>query len=134
MSNDLKSLTVEIVSAHVCHNPVAPDEVAGLIRSVYHALAASSAPAEPDRPEQAPAVPVRASVRPDHLVSLESGKKMKLLKRYLRTNYDMSPDDYRAKWGLPADYPMVAPNYAQRRRDIAKTFGLGHSRDIQPRP
>jgi predicted transcriptional regulator len=134
MSNDLKSLTVEIVSAHICHNVVAPDDMPGLISSVYRALDMSSAPAEPDQPRRAPAVPVRASVKPGYLISLESGRKMKMLKRYLRTNYDMSPADYRAKWGLPADYPMVAPDYAQRRSEIAKSFGLGHGGRMHPRP
>jgi predicted transcriptional regulator len=80
---------------------------------------------EAEKPAPTPAVPVRSSIKPDYLVSLESGKKMKMLKRYLMTNYSMTPDDYRKKWGLPKDYPMVAPNYAEQRRSLAKSIGLG---------
>jgi len=118
-------LTADIVSAHVSNNPVVAADVPALIRSVYDALARTAEPLanEPVRGE--PAVSIRASIKPDYLVCLEDGAKLKMLKRYLRTNYDMTPDDYRAKWGLPKDYPMVAPNYAETRRTLAHKIGLG---------
>lgn len=121
----LVTLTADIVAAHVSNNSVPPAEIAELIRQVHGALAAlgNSAPEEPAMPQ--PAVSIRASVRPDYIVCLEDGKKMKMLKRYLMTHYNMTPADYRAKWGLPADYPMVAPNYAEERRALAKKIGLG---------
>ena len=125
MSEDLLALTADIVSAHVGNNTVAPGELPNLISTVHKALAATTAPTVVERPKQDPAVSIRSSVKPDHLVSLESGKKMKMLKRYLMTNYGMTPADYRAKWGLPKDYPMVAPDYAQRRRELAVKIGLG---------
>jgi predicted transcriptional regulator len=131
-SNDLLSLTADIVTAHAGNNEVSISELPTLIASVHKALAGASAPAEPAAPAQAPAVSIRASVKPDHLVSLESGRKMKMLKRYLMTNYGMTPADYRAKWGLPKDYPMVAPNYAQRRKELAVKIGLGHRRGKTP--
>src|SRR5258708_38964100 len=124
MSEDLLALTADIVSAHVGNHTVALNELPKLISSVHTALAATTAPVA-ETPKQKPAVPVRSSVKPDYIVSLESGKKMKMLKRYLMTNYGMTPADYRAKWGLPKDYPMGAPNYAERRRDLAKSIGLG---------
>ena len=132
MSEDFLALTADIVSAHVGNNTVAPSELPTLISSVHKALAASAAPAAPETPKTDPAVPVRSSIKPDYLVSLESGKKVKMLKRYLMTNYGMTPADYRTKWGLPKDYPMVAPNYAQRRKELAVKFGLG--RKTAPKP
>jgi predicted transcriptional regulator len=119
-------LAAEIVSAYVGNNTVSPDQLPNLIKQVHAALnsigdAASEAPAEP----QTPAVPVRKSVQPDHLVCLEDGRKFKSLKRHLRTKYDLSPEQYRAKWGLPRDYPMVAPQYAAARSALAKAMGLG---------
>ncbi|MGY6552124.1 MAG: MucR family transcriptional regulator [Erythrobacter sp.] len=125
MKETLITLTSDIVAAHVSNNDVAVSDLPSLITNVYTALA-SLGEAEPlpeMRPE--PAVSVRASVKPDYIVCLEDGKKLKMLKRYLRTNYNMTPEEYRARWNLPADYPMVAPNYAETRRDLAKKIGLG---------
>lgn len=121
----LVTLTADIVAAHVSNNSVPLAEIAGLIAQVHGALAAlgSVAPDEPVRPE--PAVSIRASVKPDYIVCLEDGKKMKMLKRYLMTHYNMTPADYRARWDLPADYPMVAPSYAEKRSALAKAIGLG---------
>ena len=121
----LITLTSDIVAAHVSNNSVSADEVSNLITNVYTALEGlgHSQPAEEPKPE--PAVSIRASIKPDYLVCLEDGKKLKMLRRYLRTNYDMSPEEYREKWGLPSDYPMVAPNYAETRRELAKKIGLG---------
>lgn len=121
----LITLTSDIVAAHVSNNSVSADEVASLISSVYSALSGLGQEAAPEPPPRQPAVSVRASVKPDYLVCLEDGKKLKMLKRYLRTNYNMSPEEYRERWNLPADYPMVAPNYAQTRRDLAVKIGLG---------
>ncbi|RYZ66886.1 MAG: transcriptional regulator [Proteobacteria bacterium] len=125
MSEMLITLTSDIVAAHVSNNTLSVEEVPTLISTVYGALAGlgSSAPAEEARPE--PAVSVRASVKRDHLVCLEDGKKMKMLKRHLMTEHGMTPDDYRQRWGLAADYPMVAPDYAETRRDLAVKIGLG---------
>ena len=124
-SDALLTLTADIVAAHVANNTVAVTDLAGLIEKVHGALAGLGAPAPVETVEQQPAVAVRSSIKPDYLVSLESGKKMKMLKRYLMTNYSMTPDDYRKKWGLAKDYPMVAPNYAEQRRTLAKSIGLG---------
>ncbi|QDM40221.1 MULTISPECIES: MucR family transcriptional regulator [Bacteria] len=124
-SEMLITLTSDIVAAHVSNNTISVEEVPALISTVYTALAnlGGSAPVEEERPE--PAVTVRASVKRDHLVCLEDGKKMKMLKRHLMTEHGMTPDDYRQRWGLNADYPMVAPEYAETRRDLAKKIGLG---------
>ena len=125
MSEMLITLTSDIVAAHVSNNTLSVEEVPTLISTVYGALAGlgGSAPVEEARPE--PAVSVRASVKRDHLVCLEDGKKMKMLKRHLMTEHGMTPDDYRQRWGLAADYPMVAPDYAETRRDLAVKIGLG---------
>lgn len=123
----LITLTSEIVAAHVSNNSVSPDEVASLISNVYSALSGLGQETVPEEPAREPAVSIRASVKPDYLVCLEDGKKLKMLKRYLRTNYDMSPEEYRERWNLPADYPMVAPNYAETRRELAKKIGLGRA-------
>lgn len=126
---DLLTLTAEIVAAHVANNHVGASEVADLITRVHTALAGlGTAAADPAEPELKPAVSIRASVKPDYIVCLEDGKKLTMLKRYLRARYGMSPEEYRAKWGLPADYPMVAPNYADRRRELAKDIGLGRKK------
>jgi predicted transcriptional regulator len=121
----LITLTSDIVAAHVSNNPLSPDEVASLITNVYSALSGLGQAAPQEEPAREPAVSIRASVKPDYLVCLEDGKKLKMLRRYLRTNYNMSPEEYRERWNLPADYPMVAPNYAQTRRELAKKIGLG---------
>jgi predicted transcriptional regulator len=123
---DFLELTANIVSAYVAANKLAVPELGALIASVDHALrSAGNGVAMPPKVELVPAVSIRKSITPDYIVSLESGRKMKSMKRYLRTSYDMSPDEYRAKWGLPSDYPMVAPNYAKARSELAKSLGLG---------
>jgi predicted transcriptional regulator len=123
---ELLRLGADIVSAYVSRNAVAADAVPEIIRTVHQALESLSRGAPPpveDRPK--PAVPIGRSVQHDFIVCLEDGKKLKMLKRYLRSRYDMSPDDYRRRWGLQPDYPMVAPAYAARRSDFAKKIGLG---------
>jgi predicted transcriptional regulator len=118
--------TADIVSAFVGQSKISPEALPDLIRSVYTALATINAPEAVAAPEkQTPAVPIKKSITPDYLISLEDGNKYKSLKRHLRTKYDMSPEDYRAKWGLPKDYPMVAPAYAASRSALAKSMGLG---------
>jgi predicted transcriptional regulator len=124
--SEIIEMTTDIVAAYVGNNTVAPADLPALIQSVYRSLsgvvgggeAVEAAPKEP-------AVPVKRSITPDFLICLEDGRKFKSLKRHLRTKYNMSPEDYRAKWGLPKDYPMVAPNYARARSDLAKQMGLG---------
>lgn len=124
----LLTLTADIVAAHVSNNSVAVNDLPNLIQNVHSALSGiyrtSSAP-EP-RPE--PKVSIRSSIKPDYIVCLEDGKRLKMLKRHLMTHYNMTPDQYRQKWGLAADYPMVAPNYAEQRRTLAKSIGLGTKR------
>lgn len=121
----LLAYTADIVAAHVSNNSVAIADLPILIERVHTALAGLGAPVEAPVEEQKPAVSVRSSVKPDHIVCLEDGKKLKMLRRHLMTHYGMTPDDYRAKWNLPKDYPMVAPDYAERRRALAKEIGLG---------
>lgn len=133
MKETLITLTSDIVAAHVSNNEVAVADVPALITNVYAALAALGEAPAAEEPKPQPAVAIRNSVKPDYIVCLEDGKKLKMLKRYLRTNYNMSPEEYRAKWGLPADYPMVAPNYAEKRRDLAKQIGLGRKPGAAPR-
>jgi predicted transcriptional regulator len=123
-SADLLGLTARIVAAHVGHNAIQNEALPALIRSVYASLAGIATPAQPVGMPQ-PAVPVKRSVFPDYLVCLEDGKKLKMLKRHLQTSYGMTPLQYRERWSLPHDYPMVAPNYAERRSVLAKSFGLG---------
>jgi predicted transcriptional regulator len=125
MKETLITLTSDIVAAHVSNNDVAVTDLPGLITNVYAALANLGETPVVEEAKPQPAVAVRNSVKPDYIVCLEDGKKLKMLKRYLRTNYNMSPEEYRARWGLAADYPMVAPNYAEKRRDLAKKIGLG---------
>jgi predicted transcriptional regulator len=123
-SPDVLGLTAQIVSAHVSNNSVAPDALASLIHDVYRTLASvGAAPVKPEKPQ--PAVPVKKSVFPDYIVCLEDGKKLKMLKRHLKTSYGMTPEQYRERWELGADYPMVAPNYAKHRSSLAKKIGLG---------
>lgn len=121
----LITLTSDIVAAHVSNNSVAVGDLPTLISNVYLALSGLSTtePAAPPAPE--PAVSVRSSVKHDHIVCLEDGKKLKMLKRHLATRYNMTPEQYRQRWNLPADYPMVAPAYAEKRRELAKKIGLG---------
>jgi predicted transcriptional regulator len=125
---DLLRLTAEVVSAYVGRNVLSAEQIPTIVSTVFVSLRdlegeIVEVKAEPLKP----AVPIRKSVTPDYLVCLEDGKKLKMLKRHLRTMYDLSPDEYRAKWGLPSDYPMVAPNYAQQRSAFAKQIGLGRS-------
>ncbi len=124
VSADVLALTAQIVAAHVSNNTLSADALVALIGDVYRSLANIGREAPPvDKPH--PAVPVRKSVFPDHLVCLEDGKKLKMLKRHLKTAYNMTPEQYRERWNLPADYPMVAPNYARHRSSLAKQIGLG---------
>lgn len=128
--NELLELSSMVVAAYVRHNRVPQSDLASLIEQTHAALGnlgkePQAAPAE----KPAPAVPIKKSVTPDAIYSLEDGKPFKSLKRHLRTAYDMSPEEYRAKWGLPADYPMVAPNYAEQRSALAKTLGLGRKKN-----
>ncbi|WP_207456169.1 MucR family transcriptional regulator [Azospirillum sp. SYSU D00513] len=125
----LLRMTADIVSAYVSKNALPAQQIPEVINTVYSSLTGltgepADLPAEPLKP----AVPIRKSVTPEYIVCLEDGKKLKMLKRHLRSTYNMSPDEYRARWGLPADYPMVAPNYAAQRSEFAKRIGLGRSR------
>lgn len=123
-NKQLLNLTAQIVSAHATNNTVAPEGLPGLIKQVFSALEGAGQPApEPERPQ--PAVPIKRSVFPDYIVCLEDGKKLKMLKRHLQSAYGMTPEQYRERWGLPADYPLVAPNYAERRSHLAREIGLG---------
>jgi predicted transcriptional regulator len=125
-SPSLLSLTAQIVGAHASHNQVTSDALLRLIESVYTTLAnVGTQGAVPSAEKAQPAVPIKKSVFPDHIVCLEDGKKLKMLKRHLATSYNLTPEQYREKWGLPASYPMVAPDYAQRRSALAKSIGLG---------
>ncbi len=127
--SDLVDMAAEIVSAYVRSNTVAPQDLPALIRTIHSVLSevAGAAPAAAE-PNPEPAISVKKSVTPDYIVCLEDGKKFKSLKRHLRTRYGMTPEEYRTKWSLPHDYPMVAPNYAKARSELAKRMGLGHAR------
>ena len=127
--HDLLSMTTEIVAAHVSNNEVGKAELPALIETVYKSLGGLSGDFgfSGDRPQ--PAVPIKKSVFPDYIICLEDGKKFKSLKRHLRTHYNLSPEEYREKWGLPADYPMVAPSYSATRSKLAKDNGLGRKAD-----
>ncbi len=123
-SAEIMELTAEVVAAHVGNNPVPVTDLPQLINDVYRALTTiGTEPEEPERPR--PVVPIRKSVYPDYIICLEDGKKLKMLKRHLKTAYNMTPEEYRDRWGLPSDYPMVAPNYARHRSHLAKQIGLG---------
>jgi len=127
-SDDILKLTAEVVAAYVSNNPIPVAEVPSMIKSVHGTLGGLVGASQGELPTaQKPAVPIKRSVTPDYIVCLEDGKKLKMLKRYLRSNYTMTPEEYRAKWGLPADYPMVAPNYAAQRSEFAKKIGLGRT-------
>jgi len=121
----LITLTSDVVAAHVSNNSVSIDEVPALIEKVFGALARLGQTTAEAAPPPEPAVSVRASIKPDTITCLDCGKKMKMLKRHLSTDHGLSTDEYRQRWNLPADYPMVAPNYAEKRRDLAKKIGLG---------
>lgn len=125
MAETLITLTADIVAAHVSNNSVAVSDLPVIIQNVHSALSGLGSPAVEPEVKQEPAVSIRASIKPEYVVCLEDGKKLKMLKRHLMTHYKMTPDEYRAKWNLPADYPMVAPNYAEQRRMLAKKIGLG---------
>jgi predicted transcriptional regulator len=124
-NQDLLGLTAEIVSAHVSNNPVPISDLPGLIQEVYRTLTNVGQPAPPPAEKPQPAVPVKKSITPEYLICLEDGRKLKMLKRHLKTAFNLTPDQYREKWGLPADYPMVAPNYTKHRSSLAKRIGLG---------
>ncbi len=132
-NTELLSLTADIVSSHVSNNSVAVSDLPGLIGNVYAALAGLGTVAAPEKAQQEPAVSVRASIKPDYIVCLEDGKKLKMLKRHLMTSYGLTPDAYRAKWNLPADYPMVAPSYAERRR-TSRSASASATSARPPRP
>jgi predicted transcriptional regulator len=127
--NELLALTTDIVSSHVANNPVQVSELPQLIQHVYAALASASnsvATLAPSRPQ--PAVSIKKSVTPDFIICLEDGKKLKMLKRHIKTRYNLTPEEYKERWGLSSDYPMVAPNYAAQRSQLAKQIGLGTKR------
>jgi len=124
----LLTLTADIVAAHVSNNSVAVNDLPNLIQNVHGALNGISGRSSAPEPKPEPKVPIRSSVKPDFIVCLEDGKRLKMLKRHLMTHYGLTPDQYRQKWGLAADYPMVAPNYAEQRRTLAKSIGLGTKR------
>jgi predicted transcriptional regulator len=122
--HDVLSLTAEIVAAHVSNNTVPLADLPALIQQVFQTLS-SIGNGETHQPRPEPAVPIKKSVMPDHIICLEDGKKLKMLKRHLKTAYNMTPEKYRERWGLPSDYPMVAPNYAKQRSQLARELGLG---------
>ena len=127
-SDELLKLASEIVAAYVSNNPVPVADLPAMIKSVHATLGVLSGAGHGEAmTSQKPAVPIKKSVTPEYIICLEDGKKLKMLKRYLRSNYNMTPEEYRAKWGLPADYPMVAPNYAAQRSEFAKKIGLGRN-------
>tara|TARA_R110002110_G_scaffold414147_2_gene643315 strand:- start:37984 stop:38400 length:417 start_codon:yes stop_codon:yes gene_type:complete len=123
--DELLRMTTQVVSAYVGNNPIQETQISDVIQSVYGSLEGLGSNAASVQTKQKPAVPVKRSITPDHIICLEDGKKLKMLKRYLRTAYNLTPEEYRAKWGLAADYPMVAPNYAKQRSAFAKQIGLG---------
>ena len=123
--SELLALTSEIVSSHVSNNSVPPTELTGVIESVYEKLSELARGKPEPKEELIPAVPIKKSVTDEHIICLEDGKKLKMLKRHLKTAFDMTPEEYRAKWGLKPDYPMVAPAYARKRQALAKQIGLG---------
>ncbi|TRO94502.1 transcriptional regulator [Glycocaulis profundi] len=124
-NEELLRMTTDIVASFLTHNSVPAESVPDMIKSVHATMKEISGGEAKPEPKAKPAVPVSKSVHDDYLVCLEDGKKLKMLKRYLRSQYDMSPEEYRRKWGLPSDYPMVAPSYSRRRSDFAKEIGLG---------
>jgi predicted transcriptional regulator len=132
--DQLLDAACKIVAAYVSNNPLAPAELSIMIKNIHATLGALSTGQHAELPTpQKPAISVKKSITPDYIICLEDGKKLKMLKRYLRTRYGMSPEVYRAKWGLPADYPLVAPNYAARRSEFAKKIGLGRRPSSPPK-
>ena len=127
-NSELLALTADIVAAHVSNNSVAVGDLPRMIADVYDSLSGLGEVPAPAEVELVPAVAIRSSIKPDFLVCLEDGKKLKMLKRHLKTAYNMTPDEYRQRWGLPSEYPMVAPNYAAQRSKLAKEIGLGTRR------
>ena len=127
-TTELLEITTDIVASFVSNNPLPASGLAELITTVHNTVLALAADAPAEAPRPDPAVPISKSITPDHIICLEDGRKLKMLKRYLRSRYDLTPEEYRARWGLPADYPMVAPNYAKRRSAFAKEIGLGRKR------
>ncbi len=125
LDETLITLTSDVVTAHVSNNNVAVSDLPLIINNVHEALLGLTSKTD-DLPE--PAVPIKSSIKPDYIVCLEDGKKLKMLKRHLMTSHKMAPDDYRQRWNLPADYPMVAPNYAKKRQELAKAIGLGRKK------
>ena len=128
IDDTLITLTADIVAAHVSNNSVAVNDLPQLISNIHGALSSLAGSGATPEVKLEPKVPIRSSIKPDYIVCLEDGKRLKMLKRHLMTHYQMTPDQYRAKWGLAADYPMVAPNYAEQRRALAKAIGLGTKR------
>ena len=130
---ELLRMTADVVAAYVSNNTLPTEQLAEVINAVYHSLKGLEGPVPEPAPEPVkPAVPIRKSITPDYLICLEDGKKLKMLKRHLRSTYNMTPDEYRARWGLAPDYPMVAPNYAEQRSAFAKKIGLGRGTGRQP--
>lgn len=133
--DDVLRLVADIVSAYVGKNPLPATQISDVIHSVFSSLTTlEGGPPEVRSEAPKPVVPIKKSVTPDYIVCLEDGKKLKMLKRHLRTTYNMTPEDYRARWGLPSDYPMVAPNYAMQRSEFAKRIGLGKKTEETPKP
>ena len=128
IEDTLLTLTADIVAAHVSNNSVAVSDLPNLIQNVHQALVGITSSGSASEEKQEPKVSIRSSIKPDHITCLECGKKQKMLKRHLMTNHEMTPAEYRQKWGLSSDYPMVAPNYAEQRRTLAKSIGLGTRR------
>ncbi|MGD0192480.1 MAG: MucR family transcriptional regulator [Rhizomicrobium sp.] len=127
-SDELLKFASDIVAAYVANNPIPVSDIPGMIRSIHATLGGLSGGMPVEGPNsQKPAIPVKKSITPEYIICLEDGKKLKMLKRYLRSRYSLTPEEYRAKWGLPADYPMVAPNYAAQRSEFAKKIGLGRT-------
>jgi len=133
-AENFTELTAHIVSAYVANNSVPAADLPDLIATVHQAVSDLSQTKTPAAEPQAPAVNPRRSVHPDYIISLEDGKRFKSLKRHLMTHYGMSPEEYRSKWNLPTDYPMVAPNYAAARSELAKKMGLGSKRSVKVKP
>ena len=124
-NEDALHMATEVVTSYLSNNLVQRDQLTDILKDVHRTLVELSSQSGPKTSAQAPAVPIKRSITPDYIICLEDGNKLKMLKRYLRTRYDLTPDEYRARWGLPYDYPMVAPNYSKRRSEFAKDTGLG---------